>query len=43
MSMGLGWIRKNGVVLRKIEFEMQELERKRYRKPMGVPYAIART
>jgi len=42
VSMALGWVRKNGVVLRKSEFEEAELERNRYRKPVGVPYAIGR-
>ena len=40
VSMALGWIRKNGVVLRKNEFDAEEIARKRYKKPMGVPYAI---
>lgn len=40
VSQALGWVRKNGVVLRKVEFEEREVERQRYRKPITVPYAI---
>lgn len=40
MSMGLGWVRKNGVIVRKVEYDLQEIERKKYRKPLKVPYAI---
>jgi phage terminase large subunit-like protein len=42
LSMGMGWIRKNGVVLRRVEWDERELERKQFRKSIGVPYAIRR-
>lgn len=42
VSMALGWVRKNGVVLRKNEFDAEEIAKRRYKKPMGVPYAIKR-
>ena len=42
MSMGLGWIRRNGVVLRKVEWEAEELEKRKFKRQMGVPYAIKR-
>lgn len=40
VSQALGWVRKNGVVCRKVEYEEAEEDRMRYRKPVGVPYAI---
>jgi phage terminase large subunit-like protein len=40
VAQALGWCRKNGVVLRKAEYDDDELERTRFRKPVGVPYAI---
>src|SRR5262249_41285067 len=40
VSQALGWVRKNGVVLRKVEYEQQEIERNTFRKQLGVPYAI---
>jgi phage terminase large subunit-like protein len=40
VSLALSWCRKNGVVLRKVEWDAMEEERMRYRKPVGVPYAI---
>lgn len=40
VSQALGWVRRNGVVLRKAEWDDQEYQRQLYRKPMGVPYAI---
>jgi len=40
VSMALGWVRKNGVILRKTEYLEAELERNKYRKPMSVPYSI---
>lgn len=43
VSQVLGWVRKNGVALRKVEYEAMELERKRYRKQPKVPYAIGRS
>jgi phage terminase large subunit-like protein len=42
VSMALGWVRKEGVALRKVEYDFVEQERRRYRKPVGVPYAITR-
>jgi len=39
-SMVLGWVRKNGVVLRRVEFDDEETERARYRRTPSVPYAI---
>lgn len=39
-SMALGFVRKNGVVLRKVEFLDEELARNKFRKAPGVPYAI---
>lgn len=42
VSQALGFVRKNGVVLRKVEYEAQEAERRRYKKSMGTPYAIRR-
>lgn len=42
VSQALAWCRANGVVLRKTEFEEMELERNRFRKAPGVPYAIKR-
>lgn len=43
VSQCLAFVRKTGVVVRKAEFEIMETERKRYRKPMGVPYSIKRS
>jgi phage terminase large subunit-like protein len=43
VSQALGWVRKNGVVLRRVEYDEAELDRKRFRKTPGVPYAIKRT
>lgn len=40
VSQALGWVRKNGVVLRRVEFDDQEYERNKFRKPLSVPYAI---
>lgn len=42
VSQLLGYVRKNGVVLRKVEWEAAELAAKRYRRAAGVPYAIGR-
>jgi phage terminase large subunit-like protein len=42
ISMGLGWVRRNGVVLRKVEWDAEELERKKFKKSISVPYAIRR-
>ena len=40
VSQAVGWVRKNGVVLRKEEWEADELRRNTYRKPLKIPYAI---
>ena len=40
VSMALGWARKNGLILRKAEFLDAEEDRKRYRRPARMPYAI---
>lgn len=42
VSQAIGWIRKNGVVLRRQEWEAEELEARRYRKAVAAPYAIRR-
>jgi len=42
VTQALSWVRKNGVVVRKVEYQMNEEERIRYRKPLGTPYAIKR-
>lgn len=42
ISMGLGWVRKNSIVLRKTEWLEEEAERNVYRKAPSVPYAIRR-
>ena len=40
VSMTLAWVRKNGVVITRSEFDEEELELRRYRKPVHVPYKI---
>lgn len=40
VSMALSWMRKNGVVLRKVEYDDQETDRKKFRRTQQVPYAI---
>ena len=40
VSMALSWCRKNGVILRKEEFDFEETERNTFRKPLKTPYAI---
>lgn len=42
VSGALNWMRKHGVVLRKVEHMAQDAESKKYRKPNRVPYAIRR-
>lgn len=42
VSMGLSFMRKNGVVLRKAEYDAAELAARTYRREPAVPYAIAR-
>ena len=43
VSMALGWVRKNGVVLRRVEYEDERDASMRYRPRIGVPYAIRRS
>lgn len=40
VSQALGWVRKNGVVLRRVEYDEQELERNKFKKALKPPYAI---
>lgn len=40
VTQALSWMRKNGVVLRKVEYDDQELDRKKFRRTPSVPYAI---
>jgi phage terminase large subunit-like protein len=40
VSMAVGWARKNGVVVRKAEYDAARTERLKFRPPMGAPYAI---
>ena len=40
VSMAVSFVRKNGVVLRKVEYDEQEVDRQKYRRPQGTPYAI---
>lgn len=40
VSQALGWCRKHGVVLRKTEFEDDEFERNKFRRPVGIPYHL---
>ena len=42
VSQALGWVRRNGVVLHKDEWDDAEYERNVYRKPLTVPYSIRR-
>ena len=42
VSMVLAWVRRNGVVLRAVEHERNELEAKKFRRTPSVPYAIGR-
>lgn len=41
-SMALGFARKNGVVLRKVEWSEAEEDRQKFRRAVGVPYTIKR-
>ncbi len=41
-SMVLAFVRRHGVVLRKIEHERNETEAKKFRRTLSVPYAIGR-
>jgi phage terminase large subunit-like protein len=43
VSMVLGWVRQNGVVLRREEWDDLQYERNVYRKPLTVPYSIKRS
>lgn len=40
VSQALGWCRKHGVVLRKVEYSEEEYERNKFRRPIGIPYAL---
>lgn len=40
VSMCLGWVRKNGVILRKQEYDEQEYERNLFKRPRPIPYQI---
>lgn len=40
VSQALGFARKNGVVLRKVEYDEEELARNRFKKQLRVPYSI---
>lgn len=40
LSQFFAWARKNGVVLRSVEHEAIETEKKRFKRPQGVPYAL---
>lgn len=42
VSQGLGWVRKNGVALRKVEFDAAEREERTFKPAPGVPYRIRR-
>jgi len=39
MSQLMAWVRKYGVVVRKVEWEAADIERRTFRKEPGVPYA----
>jgi hypothetical protein len=39
-SQALLWVRRNGVVVRKVEHEAAEYQRKLYRRTPKMPYAI---
>lgn len=41
-SQALLWVRRNGIVIRKVEHETQVNEKLKFRKSPGVPYAIGR-
>lgn len=41
-SLALSWIRRHGVVLRKVEWEREDYQSKLFRPRPGVPYAISR-
>ena len=40
VSLTLGWVRKNGVMVRKVEYEEEKLRRQQFHRPMGLPYTI---
>lgn len=42
LSQALAWIRRNGVVLRKVEHDNAESDARRYKRRPGVPYAIGK-
>jgi hypothetical protein len=39
-SQALAWVRRNGVVVREVEHAAAEIEKRKYRRTPGVPYAI---
>jgi phage terminase large subunit-like protein len=43
VSQCLGFARKNGVIIRRPEWDAQEYERNLFRRPVGTPYAIRRS
>lgn len=43
VSLALSWIRKQGVVLRKVEFDYEEEKRKLFKPTPEVPYSIRRS
>jgi predicted phage terminase large subunit-like protein len=42
LSQAVSWVRKNGVVVRKVEHELMEEEGKKFLRSPGVPYTIKR-
>lgn len=42
VTMACSWMRKHGVMVRKIEWDDEERERNMYRKPVSTPYMIRR-
>lgn len=42
VSMAVAWVRRHGVVLRKVEYDREELAKRMYRRTPELPYAIRR-
>ena len=42
VSQALGWIRKNNITLRRVEYEADRLDAMKFRRAPGVPYTIGR-
>jgi phage terminase large subunit-like protein len=40
VSMALSWVRRHGLVVRKVEHERAELELRKFKRRPGVPYAV---